>query len=434
MHKRYLIVAVTAAAALLMYIDRVCFSTLIGPVQTDLSLGERERALILGAFFYTYALFQIPVGALADRYGPRVVLSVSIAAWSLVTAGTGFVSSFAALLAVRLLLGVTESGAYPAAAGLVKRWARPEERGLFSSAVALGGRVGGFLAPKLSTWLAVGLVGVTVAGMTVGESGKHWRGVFIIYGACGLAVAGIFWIIVRDSPPEEEAARPKEADVGDDWHAVPPDPAAAPQPFLRQLVILAGSRRMWFFGGLQFCNNIPWAILITLLPAYLQDRGVPFEQVGDYQSLVLFVGCGGMFIGGVLGDLVRRRVGARHGRSAPIAALMAGSAFACAVVSSMPPLAVAVAALALMAVCQDTAVPSVWAFVQDVGGKKVGVALGFGNMLGNFGAGLSPILLTEVKLLGGWEAVFAVGAAACLCATCCGWMLDASTPIDPDDA
>lgn len=443
MPQRYLIVGITAIAAFWMYIDRVCFSTLIGPIQTDLGLSERERAQILGAFFFTYALFQVPVGALADRYGPRLVLTLSIAAWSLVTAGTGLVSSVAALVAIRLLLGVTEAGAYPAAAGLVKRWARPEERARFSSAVALGGRVGGAVAPKLTAWLAVALVGVAVLGTTTGDSGKHWRGVFIIYGLCGLVVAVVFWIVVRDWPPAEAptpAAEKPEGEDAADWHAMPPSTPGAvtaaerPTSFYGQIGVLVGSQRMWFFGGLQFCNNIPWAILITLLPAFLQDRGVEFAQVGEVQSLILTVGCGGMFLGGIVSDYVRRKLGPKRGRSVPIVVMMVGCAFMCGVVSTLPPLWAVIAALGLMAMCQDTALPSVWAFAQDVGGKNVGAALGFGNMLGNFGAALSPILLTEVKLLGGWEAVFAFGAAAYLCAAACGWMLDASKPIDDADA
>src|SRR5438093_12662313 len=91
------IVGITSLAALWMYIDRVCFSTLADPVQKDLKLSPDEKELLLGAFFLTYAIFQIPMGGLADRFGARLVLALSIAAWSLVTALTGFVGGFVAL-------------------------------------------------------------------------------------------------------------------------------------------------------------------------------------------------------------------------------------------------------------------------------------------------------------------------------------------------
>src|SRR5262245_51124791 len=118
MPQRYIIVAVTAVAALFLYIDRVCFSTLADPMKVELLVpvapeppdvgamtakevadakkrwADERMAYALGAFFLTYALFQIPMGTLADRFGARKVLALSIAAWSLVTATTGFVGGF----------------------------------------------------------------------------------------------------------------------------------------------------------------------------------------------------------------------------------------------------------------------------------------------------------------------------------------------------
>ena len=173
MSKRYLIVGITAVAALFLYIDRVCISILADPMQTDLGLTDHQKARVLGAFFYTYALLQIPMGSLADRFGPRKVLALSIGLWSVVTAATGFVWGFAALIGVRLMLGIAEAGAYPSAAVLVKRWARPDERGRFSAAVALGGRVGGGVRPVAhrgpgdrSRWIWAGRL---VRAQSIGE-------------------------------------------------------------------------------------------------------------------------------------------------------------------------------------------------------------------------------------------------------------------------
>ncbi|VTR91325.1 glucarate transporter : Major facilitator superfamily MFS-1 OS=Rhodopirellula maiorica SM1 GN=RMSM_04783 PE=4 SV=1: MFS_1 [Gemmata massiliana] len=448
MPQRYFIVGITAFAALLLYIDRVCISILADPIQTDLALSEEQKESALGAFFFTYALFQIPVGALADRYGPRLVLSVSIALWSVVTAMTGLAWSFGALFGVRLLLGLSEAGAYPAAASLIKRWARPDERGRFNSVVSLGGRVGGAFAPTLTTTLGKLLAGVAIAGIAAGESGMNWRGVFVLYGVCGLVVALLFWLVVRDHPPEphpEPTRVVPEQDSGADWHALPPVPPGAepeigehatppvntaPPPFKRQLITLASNRGMWFFGTLQFCNNISWAFLVTLLPTYLKDANVDISLRSTIQTGVLLAGCVGMIVGGMVTDAIRQRLGARWGRSVPIATTMALGAAMCAVLSSAPGLWFAVTALALMAFCQDLGIPSVWAYAQDVGGKSVGAALGFGNMLGNFGAALSPRLLGETKRIGGWEAAFAICATCYVIAAICGLMLDATKPVE----
>ena len=98
MSRRYLIVGITALAALWMYIDRVCFSTLADPIQKDLGMTDDQKGVILGAFFLTYALFQIPDGGTGGPVRRRLVLTASIAAWSAVTAATGFMGGFAALL------------------------------------------------------------------------------------------------------------------------------------------------------------------------------------------------------------------------------------------------------------------------------------------------------------------------------------------------
>src|SRR5439155_19094471 len=132
-------IGVTALAALWLYIDRVSFSTLADPIRADLDVDSGRMSYVLGAFFLTYALFQIPVGVLADRYGPRLVLTLCVVGWSAATAATALADGFLGLVAVRLLLGAAEAGAYPAATGLVRNWTAPRERGRFSSVVTLGG-------------------------------------------------------------------------------------------------------------------------------------------------------------------------------------------------------------------------------------------------------------------------------------------------------
>jgi len=437
MPQRYVIVAITAVAALLMYIDRVCISIVADPIKADLELTDRQKETALSAFFLTYALFQIPIGALADRFGPRAVLAGAIAAWSAVTALTGLAWSFGALVGIRLLLGVSEAGAYPAAATLVKRWARPEERGRFSSIVALGGRIGGAFAPALTTGVGKALAGVTIAGAAVGESGLNWRAVFVLYGAVGILVAVAFWLIARDDPPRQPVPKPEEEGAAPpgDWHSMPPGPELRePEPprraFGAQLLVLLGNRGMWLFGLLQFCNNISWAFLVTLLPTFLKDADVEIGLRGQIQTGVLLAGCVGMLIGGVVTDRARVRFGPRWGRSLPIACMMGLCACMCGVLSASPGLWIGVAALALMAFGQDLGIPSVWAYAQDVGGQNVGAALGFGNMLGNLGAALSPLLLGEVRRAGGWEAAFGLCAACYVTAALAGLMLDASKAID----
>jgi MFS family permease len=450
-----------------MYIDRVCFSTLADPIQKDLGLTVDEKSYILGAFFFTYALFQIPVGALADRFGTRRVLTASIAGWSIVTATTGFIQTFTGLFVVRLVLGITEAGAYPAAAGLVKRWARPQERGRFSSIVALGGRIGGASAPYLTTTLAAALIGVGVVESLwlpppslnpVGPAEPphaNWRGVFVIYGVCGLVVAGLFWLFVRDHPPEREGATRNQlerdetsGDVSEpgsaeEWHAQPTgtrsshehSPAQALLSLLAKIALLARSRNMWFFSGVLFGGNLGWTFLITLLPTYLNSAfDVPLSERGRMQSIALIMGCCGMIFGGVVTDMVWKWLGPRYGRSIPIGLALGTGAVVFLLVPMLPSAWAVVAALGVVAFLVDMHYPSVWSFAQDVGGKNVGAALGWANMWGNLGAALSPVLLQRIASAAGWNAVFLFCALSFATAAACGLLLDATRMVERSDA
>jgi MFS transporter, ACS family, glucarate transporter len=422
---RYTVVAVTAVAAMWMYIDRVCFSTLAPAIGADLGIPPGEMSWVLGAFFFTYALFQIPIGALADRYGPRLILTVSIVAWSLCTAATPLAAGAFGLLAVRLCLGVCESGAYPAAAGLVRRWASTEERGRLSSIVAFGGRIGGAIAPLVTVWAAVRWLGNPATGE------ENWQGVFLLYGGLGLLAAIAFWSIARDSPTLHPWTNDAEA------KRVPPACGAHPSlvDSLTNLVALTVSRNMWLMGFSQFLLNVGWAFLITNMPGYLKDRfGVSTKVIGDMQTVALTASCVGMVCGGFFADHMFNLLGPRWGRSAPISIVLFLCAIAYFVATQMTTAWGVVAALAAMAFLVDLAVPSVWAFAQDVGGRQVGAALGFGNMLGNFGAALSPIALQLIRTDFGWDVAFMTCCGCFIVAGVCGLNLNATIPVAREKA
>lgn len=417
--RRYTVVAVAALAALWMYVDRICFSILADPIRNDLAIPRREMDVVLGAFFFAYALCQIPVGALADRFGPRLVLAACVVGWSSAMAGTAFVAGAVGLLAARLLLGVSEAGGYPAASGLVRNWARPDERGKFSSVVTLGGRIGGSVAPYVTAVLAAGLARWATWGGGSKEGAQgNWRGVMFLYGLSGLAVAALLWGVVRDRPAKDsETAEPLRPRIS----------------YGERFRLLAGSRIMWASGGMQFALNVGWAFLVTLLPRYLEDEGVPLKDRGVMQSVPLAVGCVGMLGGGFVTDGLARRLGVRWGRSAPIAVSLAGGAAAYAAVPWLGGPWAVVAALSAVAFLVDLEQPSVWAFNQDVGGRNVGAAFGWGNMWGNFGAALSPILLGAVQRRFAWPAVFLTCAAALAAAAVGGLLMDASRPLEANE-
>jgi sugar phosphate permease len=145
----------TVCVAILLYLDRYCLGYVTPYVREGLKLTPGETGFMLGAFFLTYAFGQLPGGFLADRYGTRWMLSIYLAIWSVLTGLIGFADTFAVLLLLRFGCGLFEAGAYPACAGLIRRWIPYQQRGLASGIVSLGGRIGGAITPALTGYLII---------------------------------------------------------------------------------------------------------------------------------------------------------------------------------------------------------------------------------------------------------------------------------------
>ena len=157
---RFLVTLACFWAALLMYLDRVCVSTVDRLIRDDLGLTDPQMDWFKGIFFLAYALGQVPSGWLADRFGARVMMTVYVTVWSLLMAAMGCAQSFWTLLLARAGYGLAQAGGYPTAASLVGRWTPVESRGAASAFVSFGGRLGGVVAPVLTSALVVLLLPV----------------------------------------------------------------------------------------------------------------------------------------------------------------------------------------------------------------------------------------------------------------------------------
>ena len=112
--RRWWVVILLFIAVVINYIDRGNLSITAVPLMNDLNISPTGMGALLSAFFWTYALFQIPCGYLADRYGLKWTYAAGFAFWSLASAGIGFCESLSHILALRLLLGVAEAIAHTA--------------------------------------------------------------------------------------------------------------------------------------------------------------------------------------------------------------------------------------------------------------------------------------------------------------------------------
>jgi ACS family glucarate transporter-like MFS transporter len=433
---RHLVVALATAMSLLLYLDRICLSFMERYIREDLRLSNEQASLLLSAFFWTYALGQVPSGWLSDRFGARLMLALYILLWSLLTGLTGLAESFVVLLVYRFGFGLAQAGGYPTSASLLSKWVPFPARGLASGIVATGGRIGGSAAPTLTAYLMVFFVWREVSSSSPSGDVLYshaWRPVMLVYGVAGLLVAALYWLLVRDRPQDHPACNAEEAALIE--HGLPPN-AASPHGRGRSLplVPMLRSRGLWLSSLSQFATNFGWVFLITLLPRYLAEaHQVPIKERGWMASTPLLVGMAGMLAGGWITDRVTRQFGLRWGRSLPLALsrfLGAAAYMACVMLDSPWPVT---AALSVVAIATDLGTPATWAFMQDVGGRHVGSVLGWGNMWGSIGAALSPLVLNWAVGPGHWNACFLTCAGAFVLSGVASLGIDATVPIVPAD-
>ncbi|MBU6303357.1 MAG: MFS transporter, partial [Verrucomicrobia bacterium] len=346
------------------------------------------------------ALAQVPAGWLAERFGKRTLMTVLILLWSGFTALTGFSNGLAMLLVARIGCGLAEAGAYPISGSLLSRWAHLNWRGFCSGIVSLGGRLGFVLAPI-----------ITVKVILLSGS---WRWAGWSYGVIGLLVAWLFWKTFRETPEEHPGCNQAERDHLDEGRA--PESGGGPRPpFPWRAVLTDGS--LWMMCFYQLLTNFGWAFVINSLSSYLRDvRHLSEEMNGYISTLTLLIGLSGLLVGGFATDFLTRRFGVRLGRLLPLGVTRFVSAAMClACVSIESPWLLAVC-LGLMVFSTDSALPAVWAWAQDVGGRNVAPIFGWANMWGNFGAALqatlSGWLLTTFDANGDQQELFIACAAA----------------------
>lgn len=436
---RYAMVLLAMLVAVLLYLDRICLSIAGSSVRADLGLSTEkfELELALSAFFWTYALFQLPAGWLGDRFGARYVLAGYVALWSLSTGLLGLANSLSGLVALRLACGMFEAGAYPLAAGIVRRWIPPHRRGIANSVVAVGGRLGGAIAPIMTIQL---MMIWTYGGSWMSQPDNaapavtSWRPVVLLYGMVGMVIAIIFFKLFRDHPAEHPRVNDAElAIIGvTREQGIIDKQSSRGQLNFPPIVLMCQSTSLWLNSFLQFASNFGWAFLVTSMPEYLQKvHKTTATAQGWLQSLPLACGIIGMLLGGYLLDKATRRFGIRVGRAIMLSAprVIVGLAFfACAFVSNSIQ---ATVFLAVVGLATDLSISAMWAYGQDVGGKHVGSVVGWANMWGNLGAACSSLVLGYLAAQAGWAVAFIVCGVIQLIAAVAALGINASKPLQP---
>ncbi|HVN37920.1 MAG TPA: MFS transporter [Myxococcota bacterium] len=180
------------------FFHRQIIAVAIPPLQKELGFSDTEAGALIFAFATGYAVFSLVLGRIADRGNRRNIYVAGMALWSLATAAAAACSSFAMLMATRLLVGGAQGASGACNGPILADYVKPERR---SGAMAL-----------VSVGAALGVLGALIGG-AFATAALGWRGFFVWSGVGGVAFALLFVAMVAEPPrgwSEGHAEKPGE--------------------------------------------------------------------------------------------------------------------------------------------------------------------------------------------------------------------------------
>jgi len=395
---QWLLLALLVLSIGINYIDRSNLSVAATDLSRELSLSKSELGLLLSAFFWTYASFQVLAGWLVQRFNVYLVYGLAFALWSAATALTGFAGGLASLFALRLALGAGESVAYPAYARIIASDFDERHRGFANAAIDAGSKSG----PALGT---------LIGGLVVAHYG--WRSLFFVLGF-GAMLWLIPWFVFMPSHSRTAAATAA--------------PSGGPG-FLE----IAARRDFWGKTIGLFCGNYVWYFILTWLPPYLEmERHFSKSMMAVYGSVPYWGIAASSITCGWLSDrlIERGRDPVRVRKGFTAAGLLATTLILPACLVDDPLAAMVLLTVGCLAYGMFSS--NSWALTQTLAGpsaagKWTGMENGIANLAGIIAPWLTGILL---DLTGRFLLAFvAVCGVLIIGATSLFWVIGKAAPI-----
>lgn len=406
------------------FLDRTNVAIAGPQLSHQFGLSNQRLGWVFSAFLVGYALFQIPAGVLAVRFGPRRVLTGGVLVWAACNVLTallpsGFSQAIVLLISVRCALGIAEAVIYPAANQFVARWVPQKERGFVNGLIFAGIGAGSGLTPPLLTWII----------LTWG-----WRSAFWFDAMLGAIGASVWWIIARDLPedhPRVNAVELREIREGLASMATATASAAHVKEHsiswraIFSRVDLPALMISYFAFGYTSWVFFSWFYL------YMTEvRGLNLKTSAEF-TMMPFV-CMTVFClgGGLVSDLLTRTHGLRVGRCILAAVSMLLTAVFLVIGSRVPDAFTAAVLLALGAGCLYFSLSSFWSVSTDLAGKNSGVFSSIINMSCQVGGALTASLTPWLALHFDWKMPFSVAASLVLLGALAWLLVHPERPLE----
>jgi ACS family glucarate transporter-like MFS transporter len=400
-HVRWYLVFWLFVLSAVSFLDRVNISVAGSSIASEYHLSHIQLGWVFSSFLWGYAFFQTLGGWLADRLGPRVVLTAGVIWWGIFTALTAAVSPAMAgavflFVLVRFLLGAGEAIIFPASNQFISRWIPTQERGVANGVIFAGVGAGAGSAPAIVTYIMVHY---------------GWRWSFWISALVGLLVGLVWFLAARDTPETHRSVRPPEllyiqTGRGGGRAATP----AANARLLPWSVILS-SKEVWLVTLSYFCFGYVAWIFFSWFYIYLAKvRGLDLRASAFYSTFppLAMVACS--LLGGVINDRLTKSRGKRAGRCGIAVFALALAAVLLVIGSQAGGARLASLVLAGGAGALYLAQSSYWSVTADISGPRAGSASGFMNMGAQLGGGLTALLTPVIAEHFGWTYPFLLAA------------------------
>lgn len=254
---RWAILGLLAVGSLIAFVDRTSMSAAIAShsFKTHFELSNIDRGWVNSAFFWSYAIFQVPMGWVVDRYGVKWPYAASFLIWCVASAAIGLTTALPGLIVMRLLVGAAEAVVVPASYRWIRDNFREGQSGLAIGVYMLGAKAGPALGAPLAAWLIVSY---------------DWQLMFVITGIAGLLWLLPWHLMVRNDLPGAESAQAGDA----------PSPRRGSALSIGEIL---ASPMVWGTLIVAFCYNYFTFYCMTWMPAYLVDqRHLSLERSGLY--------------------------------------------------------------------------------------------------------------------------------------------------------
>jgi ACS family glucarate transporter-like MFS transporter len=391
------------AISAIAYLDRVNISIAGSSIQKEYGLDNIQLGWVFSAFVIGYALFQVPGGRLADRFGPRRILALGTVWWAVFTAMTALVpagipSVLMILLSVRFALGLGEAVVYPASNRLVAAWMPSQERGVANGIIFAGVGAGAGVTPPLITYILLHY---------------GWQTSFLVSAGIGLAAGAVWFLLARDRPAEHPWV--DEAEARHIKEGLPTQVAKSGRVEALPWKAILGSKDVLAVSLSYFCFGYVAYIFFTWFFIYLNKvRGLDLKSSSYYSMLPFIAMATCSPLGGWIGDRLTKRYGKRVGRCAVAGGGIALAAVFIALATQAADARLATVALAGGAGALYLSASSFWSVTADLGGASAGTVSGVMNMCNQSAGALTASVTPLIAAHFGWTASFMTAAALCV--------------------